>query len=220
MFSANLVHLLSSFDGYKSNPCCAKEGKQGKENMCLILIPLLFPFELKIIQGLQHLNRSIEVSTMTSSKAASTVSLSGVCKNENRKWKLLFSITLLRFTINQEQMLFIQQYFVKVLLPWRKCETSLIKLEHMLMEEIILIYPTIITYSNLTWDEFLSSSPTAQTKRPPTLYSCCTASVVFWGTQFKFLPFFGVTFKTFDYAARECGINTNLIWCWLQSLRN
>ena len=168
---------------------------------------------------------------MTSSKAASTVSLSGVWKNENRKWKLLFSITLLRFTINQ--MLFIQQYFVKVLLPWRKCETSLIKLEHMLMEEIILINPTFITYSslfqnkiffrlslNLTWDEFLSSSPTAQTKRPPTLYSCCTASVVFWGTQFKFLPFFGVTFKTVDYAARECGINTNLIWCWLQSLRN
>ena len=147
MFSANLVHLLSSFDGYKSNPCCAKEGKQGK-NMCLIFIPLLFPFELKIIQGLQHLNRSIEVSTMTSSKAASTVSLSGVCKNENRKWWLLFSIALLRFTINQEQMLFIQQYFVKVLLPWRKCETSLIKLEHMLMEEIILINPTFITYSS------------------------------------------------------------------------
>ena len=94
------------------------------------------------------LKRSIEVSTMTSSKAASTVSLSGVWKNENRKWKLLFSITLLRFTINQEQMLFIQQYFVKVLLPWRKCETSLIKLEHMLMEEIILINPTIITYSS------------------------------------------------------------------------
>ena len=45
-------------------------------------------------------------------------------------------------------MLFIQQYFVKVLLPWRKCETSLIKLEHMLMEEIILINPTIITYSS------------------------------------------------------------------------
>ena len=105
-------------------------------------------------------------------------------------------------------MLFIQQYFVKVLLPWRKCETSLIKLEHMLMEEIILINPTIITYSsffskwdflclsiNLTWDEFLSSSPTAQTKRPPTLYSCCTASVVFWGTQFKFLPFLELLLK-------------------------
>ena len=94
MFSANLVHLLSSFDGYKSNPCCAKEGKQGKENMCLILIPLLFPFELKIIQGLQHLNRSIEVSTMTSSKAASTVSLSGVWKKRESKVKVIYSTTL------------------------------------------------------------------------------------------------------------------------------
>ena len=32
MLSANRVDLLSSFDGYKNNPCCAKEGKQGKKH--------------------------------------------------------------------------------------------------------------------------------------------------------------------------------------------
>ena len=108
----------------------------------------------------------------------------------------------------------------------------MIKLEHMLMEEIILINPTFITYSsffqnkiflrlslNLTWDEFLSSSPTAQTKRPPTLYSCCTASVVFWGTQFKFLPFFGYCLQCFLNSPPGENVNSFTTWWMIYLIR-